>query len=125
MLAAAVLATGGLVVTAGSAVHADEGCDHPGIVIDGGPNADTLVGTPWNDLIRGHGGDDKIDGGGGADIIEGGPGDDKIRGGDCDDQMFGDAGNDLIDGENGANDSGFGGAGANLCSAATETQTNC
>jgi Ca2+-binding RTX toxin-like protein len=114
-------------LTAGSAAQADEACDHPGFVIVGDGNANTIVGSPWNDEIWGMGGDDKIDGGGGQDIIHGGAGDDKIRGGDCNDTMFGDAGDDLINGENGANDSGFGGppAGVDFCSAATENRTNC
>ncbi len=91
-----------------------------GCTIVGTGSADTIHGTPGNDVICGMGGDDTIYGGGGHDIIVGGAGDDTIYGGaatllligrsDGDDRIWGGAGNDTIYGGGGA-DWIWGGAG--------------
>jgi predicted extracellular nuclease len=57
-------------------------------LINGTPNADTLVGTNRNEVINGQGGNDYISGQGGNDAINGGAGNN--------DRMFGGAGNDTI-----------------------------
>ena len=125
MLAAAVTATAGLAAMATPASADGEVCDVPGSVITGNLFPNVITGTPYNDVIYGGGGNDTIDGGGGADIIYGENGDDVIRGGGCDDKMFGQNGNDKIDGQAGLFDYGDGGALADVCSPATETQVSC
>ncbi len=97
--------------------------------IIGTTKAETLNGTPGNDLImglegadhiNGHGGNDCILGGTGADKINGNAGDDAIFGGDGADSINGNDGSDVIFGEGGAdtihgnngNDTIYGGTGA-------------
>lgn len=58
------------------------------ILINGTPNADSLVGTNRNEIINGQGSDDFISGQGGNDSINGGTGNN--------DRMFGGDGNDTI-----------------------------
>lgn len=73
--------------------------------------AETLNGTPGNDLIMGLEGADKINGNGGDDCIFGGEGADKINGNDGNDVIFGEGGGDSINGNNGDDtiDGGVGG----------------
>jgi len=73
--------------------------------------AETLNGTPGNDLIMGLEGADKINGLGGDDCILGGEGADKINGNEGNDAIFGENGADTINGNDG-NDAIFGGDGA-------------
>ncbi|SIO96141.1 Hemolysin, chromosomal [Vibrio spartinae] len=80
---------------------------------DGDNHSNHLVGSPDNDHIDGHDGDDWIDGGlGGADWLNGGNGDDTIvssyggegdllEGGRGDDHLYGRDGNDILIGGRG------------------------
>jgi Ca2+-binding RTX toxin-like protein len=45
--------------------------------LDGGPDADHLIGSYGNDTLRGFGGDDILDGGAGTDALDGGEGSDR------------------------------------------------
>ena len=69
--------------------------------IDGANGDDTLFGDSGFDEISGGEGDDLVDGGGEADILYGGAGDDTILGGDGADRIEGGAGRDSIEGGNG------------------------
>ncbi len=64
----------------------------------GSDNSDTLTGGNGNDQIAGRRGNDHIDGGFGDDAVRGGDGVDIIFGGDGKDVIYGDDGNDAIDG---------------------------
>lgn len=109
-------------ITIGIAIDLPAECDQlnlSGTPIIGTKKAETLNGTPGNDLImgmegadtiRGNGGDDCILGGIGADTINGGAGNDVIFGEQHADTINGGAGNDFIVGADGA-DSINGGAG--------------
>ncbi len=94
------------------------------ILVDGGADNDTLIGSAandelfggtGNDLLQGEGGDDLLRGGEGDDTLEGGVGNDVLRGGEGDDRLEGGSGNDSLYGEQGADhldggsgdDSGF------------------
>ena len=76
------------------------------LLLNGTPNADTLMGAEGNDTINGNAGDDFIDGQGGNDLLNGGIGNlDRIFGGAGDDTIIdpdgvsdvqGGAGNDSI-----------------------------
>lgn len=79
--------------------------------IIGTQKADTLTGTPGNDLILGLEGADRINGNGGDDCILGGAGADKINGNEGNDAIFGQDGADTLNGNEG-NDFILGGAGA-------------
>lgn len=79
--------------------------------IIGTSKAETLTGTPSNDLIMGLEGADKINGNGGNDCILGGTGADSINGNNGDDVIFGEDGADSIRSNHG-DDSLFGGNGA-------------
>jgi Ca2+-binding RTX toxin-like protein len=79
--------------------------------IIGTSKADTLTGTPGNDLILGLEGADIINGNSGDDCILGGSGADTINGNDGNDVIFGEEGADTINGNNG-NDFISGGKGA-------------
>jgi len=46
----------------------------------GDDNANSILGGDGNDTIEGNGGDDILEGGGGIDIIDGGPGNDTCSG---------------------------------------------
>jgi len=70
-------------------------------LIQGTRHADTLVGTPGNDVFYARGGDDVIIGRGGRDIVYGGPGDDVLLGGRGNDRLFGGPGRDRIVGGRG------------------------
>ena len=69
--------------------------------IIGTSKAETLTGTPGNDLIMGLEGADKINGNGGDDCILGGSGADSINGNNGNDILVGGRGADSIKGENG------------------------
>ena len=105
-------------------------CLAEGAII-GSDEAETLIGTPGNDVIcglggadsiLGYGGDDRILSGGGPDNIRGGAGNDVIGTGGGDDVAVGQAGNDTIRGRVGddyllgssGNDSLRGGVGADV-----------
>jgi Ca2+-binding RTX toxin-like protein len=49
-----------------------------GLVLEGTPEADTLLGSSGDDLITGLGGNDYINGEGGSDVVNAGEGDDAI-----------------------------------------------
>ena len=69
--------------------------------------ADTLIGGGGNDQLVGRGGNDVLDGGAGDDAISGDggdpdlPGNDRIFAGDGNDVAYGNDGDDLLDGGNG------------------------
>ncbi|MBI4037480.1 hypothetical protein HY382_00340 [Candidatus Curtissbacteria bacterium] len=69
--------------------------------IIGSAKAETLTGTPGNDLIMGLEGADKLNGNGGDDCILGGNGADRINGNAGNDVIFGEDGADTIHGNNG------------------------
>lgn len=91
-----------------------EGIDLEGNPIIGTSQAETLNGTPGNDLILGLEGADIINGHGGHDCILGGPGaENPINGGEGNDVIFGNEGADHLNGNNG-DDLVFGGSGADV-----------
>ena len=59
-----------------------------GLLIDGGPNVDSLVGTPLSDTMNGAGDNDSVAGKDDNDLLRGGPGRDTLDGGPCDDVLF-------------------------------------
>ncbi|WP_419848088.1 Ig-like domain-containing protein [Candidatus Poriferisocius sp.] len=69
-----------------------------GCTITGSPAAETLRGTPGNDVICGGGGDDTIYGLGGNDVIIAGDGDDVIYGGKGRDIIWAGSGGDTVRG---------------------------
>ena len=79
--------------------------------IIGSSKAETLNGTPGNDLIMGLEGADKINGKGGNDCIIGGSGADTLNGEGGTDVIFGEEGADTING-GGGNDIVVGAGGA-------------
>ena len=79
----------------------DEEPIEEGKTFRGTAKADTLVGTPGNDVLFGYGGSDTIDGRGGRDVIYGGLGNDRIAGGRGADKLFGGLGADRIIGGRG------------------------
>lgn len=100
-------------LTIGISVDLPDECDQLDLLptpIIGSFKAETLTGTPGNDLIMGLEGADKINGLGGDDCILGGEGADKINGNDGNDAIFGENGADTINGNNG-NDFVSGGEG--------------
>jgi Ca2+-binding RTX toxin-like protein len=66
-------------------------------VMDARAGADIVLGREGDDVIEGGEGNDRLIGGDGNDVIHGGPGHDIIFGGDGNDVLFGDAGDDFID----------------------------
>ncbi len=80
---------------------------NPAWWLEGGSNADSLIGSSLNDTLNGgdgndigygNAGNDSIIGGFGIDTFYGGADNDSISGGSGDDLLFGDTGNDTIDG---------------------------
>ena len=55
-----------------------------------------VVGTPWDDTIRGNSAKNHICGWDGDDSLYGGAGDDWLYGGAGNDKLFGEAGNDVL-----------------------------
>ena len=84
-------------------------------LIRGGDDEDTIAGGPGDDELRGNAGADRIDGGGGNDQILGGSGNDVLTGGDNDDSIRGQTGRDAVEGGDGA-DSLWGGSGRDTLS---------
>ena len=74
-----------------------------------------LVGSDYNDILAGDGGDNRLEGGDGNDDLYGGPagGDDTMSGGNGDDRVFGGRGNDILTGGEG-NDLLKGGPGEDI-----------
>ncbi|MEX2253221.1 MAG: calcium-binding protein [Thermoleophilaceae bacterium] len=88
-------------------------------IINGNGGANLLIGTPFDDRIRGFGGrdrirglagNDRISGGGARDRVLAGAGNDRVFGGTGNDRLRGGSGNDRIRGE-GGNDRLFGDSG--------------
>jgi len=128
-------------------------CGGPGSdSLRGGSDSDVLYGGRGHDLLKGEGGWDYADGGAGRDLIKGnsgndvlfgasgsdkrrsvskkgglfgGSGDDLLFGNGGTDEMSGGGGADFIDGGPGRRDSGHGGPGSDVCTAATEKQRSC
>ncbi|HCQ65145.1 MAG TPA: hypothetical protein DIU07_08285 [Rhodobacteraceae bacterium] len=80
-------------------------------ILRGLGGADLLRGMQGNDLLRGGSGDDELRGGKGADVLYGNQGDDTLFGGLGNDLLHGRAGDDVLDGGEGR-DSLKGGLGA-------------
>jgi len=98
----------------GISIELPDACDQIDLLptpIIGTSKAETLTGTPGNDLIMGLDGADKINGNGGDDCILGGTGADSINGNNGNDVIFGEDGADSINGNYG-NDLLVGGNGA-------------
>ena len=73
-------------------------------VINGGTGDDIIRGRGGNDVLNGGTGNDTIGGGRGNDVINGGAGNDTIRGGRQNDTIRGSAGNDRLMGNAGQDD---------------------
>ena len=88
----------------GLSIALSDACDQIDLLpnpIIGTAKAETLTGTPGNDLIMGLEGADNINGNGGDDCILGGTGADSINGNNGNDVVFGEDGADTINGNNG------------------------
>ncbi len=96
-----------------------DGTGSLGLMLNGTPEEDSLLGVETNDQLAGAEGDDFLHGGGGHDEISGGTGDDGLFGGDGDDQIEGGEGKDLLIGGAG-NDTLTGGSGADVFVVDTE-----
>ncbi len=104
------------VVLAGGSAPTIPECS--GIKVDrtySGSNGDdsrekALVGSNFNDLMSGNGGDDQLYGGNNRDCLLGGRGDDQLYGENGNDVLMGGDGDDRLDGGNG-NDVLYGGPG--------------
>lgn len=70
-------------------------------IIEGGPGAETLLGTEREDWMEGFQGGDWIDGRAGNDEISAGQGSDRAIGGEGNDRIFGGDGWDDLSGDNG------------------------
>jgi Ca2+-binding RTX toxin-like protein len=86
-----------------------------GDVLRGADGNDLVLGLEGADCLSGEGGRDELQGHAGADTLEGGTGTDDLSGGTGRDVLNGGAGNDAIDGGSG-NDRGQGGSGADSVS---------
>jgi hypothetical protein len=75
-----------------------------GTEIEAGNGNDTVVGTGWDDIIRGGNGKDSLSGGGGDDRLEGGNGVDWLAGGAGNDTLVGGHGADALTGGDGEDD---------------------
>lgn len=78
-----------------------DGVLEPGLIEDGTPEADLMIGTARGDVLNGLGGNDTIQGNDGADVLSGGNGNDEIDGGLSQDTITGGAGADTITGGGG------------------------
>jgi len=61
-------------------------------------NVEHLIGSAFNDTLRGSTSSNRLEGGKGADLITGNAGADQLFGGDGDDELDGQAGADFLDG---------------------------
>jgi Ca2+-binding RTX toxin-like protein len=87
-------------------------------LIKGGDGNDTLFGGDGIDQLFGGKGNDVFHGGAGADTLHGNDGNDELRGGSGADKLFGDAGNDSLFGNSG-NDTLSGGSGKDVLTGGT------
>lgn len=73
--------------------------------VDGGPGADTIVGTDGPDVLDGGNGKDHLEGMGGDDVLEDGPATtcdtDQLDGGPGNDTLMTDNGQDVVNGDEG------------------------
>lgn len=83
------------------------------VVLNGTPDADSLVGGAGSDTLKGRGGPDLLVGSFGEDTLIGGRGEDTLRGGSGADLLLGRSGNDILNGEKG-NDTLKGGLGEDI-----------
>ncbi|WP_169981063.1 calcium-binding protein [Tautonia rosea] len=83
--------------------------------LDGRAGNDTLDGLNGDDTLLGGDGNDTLNGGSGKDVLLGGDGNDDLDGGSGADKLYGENGNDrLRGGSDGIADALYGGAGADL-----------
>ena len=82
-------------------------------IINGDNNADFLLGSPFDDVIKTFGGDDHINAGAGNDEVHAGSGNDNVFGNQGNDTIFGGSGNDTLRGAIG-DDELFGGKGNDI-----------
>lgn len=82
-----------------------------GIVLEGGDEANTLIGSELNDTLKGGAGNDTLEGGNGRDVLEGGSGADTLIGGRGGDTLKGGSGKDTLSGGSGE-DTLIGGSGS-------------
>ena len=94
-----VLAAGGLAAPAAGAGPTGRAITCLGLEATrvGTAGADTINGTPGDDVLVGLGGNDTIYGGDGANIMWGDPGNDRLVGGADFDTAYGGPGNDVLD----------------------------
>ena len=92
-------------------VYVDGDGDGDGDGDDDGDGARDIIGSRYNDILLGDGGDNRLEGRGGNDALYGEGGDDTLLGGDGNDTLHGGIGNDSLQGEAG-NDVLYGGPGA-------------
>lgn len=86
--------------------------------IRGDGQANRLVGLDGDDALYGDTGDDSLEGGAGTDLLMGYDGADTLQGGDDNDGVYGEDGNDIINGGEGSNTLN-GGAGADTITGGT------
>ena len=91
-------------------------------VVSGQSGADTIFGSPQNDVLDGGLGQDEIHGGAGNDILNGGRSGDDLFGDAGNDQLFGGPDRDTLSGGAGGNDTCDGG-GANTDTADNTCET--
>jgi len=94
VLTGIVLASGGVMVLAGSGKAGNTTTTASGIVGTNGP--DKLIGTRHDDSIDGRGGADLIRGRGGRDVLRGGTGRDEVVGGKGFDRVNAGGGRDTV-----------------------------
>jgi Ca2+-binding RTX toxin-like protein len=105
------------VLTEGVAATAGVNADLAGIVANTGTalgdvyvNIENVLGTGYDDALRGNANANILRGGGGVDILQGRAGNDDLAGGTGNDTLYGDEGADILTGEDG-DDILYGGAG--------------
>jgi Ca2+-binding RTX toxin-like protein len=70
--------------------------------VNGGEGDDCIVGSKYENILRGGPGNDTLKGEGGDDILEGEDGDDRLVGGRGADVFYGGHGSDLLDARDGS-----------------------
>lgn len=105
------------VLTEGVAATAGVNADLAGTIANTGTalgdvyvNIENVLGTGYDDALRGNANANILRGGGGADILQGRAGNDDLAGGTGNDTLYGDEGADILSGEDG-DDILYGGAG--------------